>query len=69
MNLENYCTTISSQTGLARELGVTQGLVWQWLNGRTRITAENALLIEEKTGGVVTKEELRPDIFRTPQTA
>lgn len=44
-------------------LGVSQGLVWQWLNGKTRITAERALDIEQKTSGSVSRYELRPDVF------
>ncbi len=51
------------QTGAAEILGVSQGLVWQWLNGKTRVTAERAIDIEEKSGGVVTRYELRPEIF------
>lgn len=53
-----------SQDDFAKSIGVTQGLVWQWLEGRQRITAERALEIEEKTKGEITREELRPDLFR-----
>lgn len=61
------------QTRAAAILGVTQGAVWQWLNGLQRINADRALLIEEKSGGVITRYELLPDIFgpapRAPQEA
>lgn len=50
------------QTGAAKKLGVTQGAVWQWLNGQ-RITAERAVDIEAKSGGEITRHELLPDIF------
>jgi DNA-binding transcriptional regulator YdaS (Cro superfamily) len=52
-----------SQEQFAKQLGVSQGLVWQWLDGRTRITAERAVEIEEKTAGEVTRRDLRPDLY------
>lgn len=64
MNLRSFVDQ-HGQTGAARLLGVSQGLVWQWLNGKQRVTAERAIEIEEKTGGAVTKHELRPDLFGT----
>lgn len=39
-----------SQQQLADKLKVSQGLVWQWLNGETGITPERAKDIEEITG-------------------
>lgn len=51
------------QAEFARRLGVSPGLVWQWLNGETKITAERAVQIEEATGGDVTCEDVRPDLF------
>jgi len=58
-----------TQTAFAAELHVSQGLVWQWLNGKTPITAERARQIEAVTGGLVRRHELRPDIFDAPQEA
>lgn len=52
-----------SQEQFARTIGVSQGLVWQWLDGRTRITAERAVQIEKKTAGKVRRKDLRPDVF------
>jgi DNA-binding transcriptional regulator YdaS (Cro superfamily) len=52
-----------SQDEFAAKLGVSQGLVWQWIDGRTRVTAERAKQIEEATGGSVRRRDLRPDIF------
>lgn len=51
------------QTATAALLGVSQGLVWQWVNGKTRITAERAKQIEEATQGAVNRRDVRPDIF------
>lgn len=62
MELKTYCEQ-HGQTTLANLLGVTQGAVWQWLNGYQRITAERAIEIERVTQGAVSKHELRPDVF------
>jgi DNA-binding transcriptional regulator YdaS (Cro superfamily) len=64
MNLDRYLSTQSlSQQEFADRLGVTQGMVWQWVRGRQRITAERALQIEKATAGLVSKHDLRPDVF------
>lgn len=52
-----------TQEEFGRRLGVSQGLVWQWLNGETDITAERAKEIVQSTGGEVTPYDLRPDLF------
>lgn len=66
MRLKSYFKT-TSQSELARALGVTQGLVSHWVTGRVRITAERAIQIEEVTGGAVTRQELRPDLYQVDQ--
>ncbi len=63
MDLPTFVKQSGSQAKAAAQLGVTQGMVWQWLNGHCGISAERAIKIEEKTGGVVTRYELRPEIF------
>jgi DNA-binding transcriptional regulator YdaS (Cro superfamily) len=52
-----------SQQEFATQLDVSQGMVWQWLNRRRRVTAERAKQIEQVTGGAVKRTELRPDVF------
>lgn len=52
-----------SQQEFADQLGVSQGMVWQWLNGYRPISAERAKKIEYATGGVIKRRELRPDVF------
>lgn len=52
-----------SQGAFAGQLDVSQGMVWQWLNGRRRISAERAKQIEEVTGGEIRRAQIRPDIF------
>lgn len=39
-----------------------QGISW-WIKKSGRVPVDKAIKIEEKTGGVITRQELRPDIF------
>ena len=55
-----------TQEEFAKSIRVSQGLVWQWLNGRTRVRPERAREIERVTNGEVMAHELRPDIFDPP---
>lgn len=52
------------QSDFAIRLNVTPGLVSQWLSGKTAITPRRALQIEEKTGGVISRQKLLPEFFR-----
>lgn len=54
-----------SQDEFARRLDppVSQGLVWQWLNGRTQITLEQAKKIVRASDGEVTPFDCMPDTF------
>lgn len=66
--------TYLEQTGLTQKafgrlVGVSQGMVWQWLTGRLRVTAVRAVAIERATAGAVLRHELRPDLFDPPATA
>lgn len=62
MDLKSYLEN-TTQTALAESLGVSQGLVHQWVKGLTRITAERCVEIEDVTSGEVTRYDLRPDLF------
>lgn len=53
---------LGGQTALANACGVKQQYVWKWLR-MERIPAERAIQIERATGGAVTRQELRPDLF------
>lgn len=67
MDIKTYLETRGdSQEQFAKRIGVSQGLVWQWIEGRTRITAERAIEIEEKTDRQITRHDLRPDLFGDP---
>lgn len=49
-----------SQGKLARAIGVSQGAVWQWLQGR-KIPPAYCIEIERVTDGLVRCEELNSD--------
>jgi len=57
-----------SQEAFAKTLGVSQGLVHQWLRLETKITAERAVQIEAATNGKLSRYDCRPDLFY-PMTA
>lgn len=64
MQLHDYLESESiSQAVFAKRVGVTQGMVWQWLRGVRRVSAEKVLTIEEATNGKVSRHEIRPDLY------
>ncbi len=64
MNLREYLDSSgTSQAELAKRLGVTQGLIWQWLHGRRQIAAESGITYEQPPAGPVSRHDLRPDIY------
>jgi DNA-binding transcriptional regulator YdaS (Cro superfamily) len=60
--LQRAVAITGSQSELARRIGVRQGYVWKWLRSK-KVPAERCAAIERATGGAVTREQLRPDIF------
>lgn len=62
MDLQSYLKQ-STQLQLAEALGVSQGLVSQWVLGKTKITPQKAIEIERATNKKVTRQELLPEIF------
>lgn len=62
MNLNKYISQ-TTQTALAARVGVTQGMVFQWLSGRKRVAAEKVIAVSAASGWQVTPHELRPDIY------
>ena len=64
--LERAVDIMGGQTALAKAIGgtVKQAHVWNWLNGsRGRVPAEYCRAIETATKGLVTCQQLRPDVF------
>lgn len=62
MNLAQFLTT-SSQYLFAKDLGVSQGLVSQWILGKTLVSPKKCVYIERLTNGKVTRRDLRPNDF------
>lgn len=49
---------------LAKTLKVSESLVRHYANGNRRVPAERVPDLSEATGGEVTPQEVRPDVFR-----
>ena len=60
MDLQTYLSSVK-QRPFAESLGVTQGLISQWARGKALPPPKRCVAIERLTGGVVTRQELRPD--------
>jgi DNA-binding transcriptional regulator YdaS (Cro superfamily) len=78
MKLSDYLAARElSQQQFAEKLGVSQGMVHQWIAGRTPVAAQKAVLIEQTTGGEVTRKDLHPtdwhliwpELIESPATA
>lgn len=66
MNIEpvqRATAILGSQSALAKSCNVSQPAVSGWLKGIRQPTGKSARAIELATGGLVTRGELRPDIF------
>jgi DNA-binding transcriptional regulator YdaS (Cro superfamily) len=60
--LERAIKIAGGQSALARKIGVTQSVIWFWLNQSKRgVPAEFVLKIEQATG--ISRHEFRPDIW------
>jgi hypothetical protein len=63
MDLKQYfALRHRKQLDLARQIGVVGVLVNQWQSGKRRVPDTHCPAIELATEGVVTCEELRPDV-------
>lgn len=50
-----------SQAAFAESVGVSQSMVWQWIEGRRPVPEKRCTRIERITNGAVTRQDLRPD--------
>jgi len=57
-----------SQGTFAHSLGCSKGLVWQWINGRTKMSARYAVKIERVTAREVKRQDLMPELYRGMST-
>jgi DNA-binding transcriptional regulator YdaS (Cro superfamily) len=66
-DIQHAIELMGSQSKLATELGCTQQAISFMLSDRCKkISAEMAVKIDRATGGQVSKEKLRPDVFGLP---
>jgi DNA-binding transcriptional regulator YdaS (Cro superfamily) len=69
MNLKNYLEdSLKKRKILAQKIGTDQMYLYQIANGYRNAGHKMARNIEIATDGLVTKEELRPDIFFNSNT-
>lgn len=61
MDLKTYLAD-KNHSEFARAIGVSGGLIYQWLNGVRPISPASAPKIEAETGGVVPCEESCPGV-------
>lgn len=61
--LERAVEIIGGQSKTARLLSVAQQTVWSWLNVSQQVPARHVLKIEKLTGFVVSRNDLRPDLY------
>lgn len=65
MKLDTYLTKFEiSQSDFANSIGVTQGMVYQWINKDRPVTPIKCVEIEKQTKGHVTRKDLRPDDWK-----
>ena len=70
MSIEALRTAVEhfgTQKALADRLGKSQAHISKWLNRDKKVPAEVCADIEAATGGAVTCQQLRPDVFRKPK--
>ncbi|MEY2342093.1 transcriptional regulator [Acidithiobacillus sp. IBUN Pt1247-S3] len=61
-DLKKAIDHFGSQASLARELGVRPMAVTHWIK-RGNVPYKQAMAIERATNGIVTRSDLRPDIW------
>lgn len=52
-----------TQEGLGKKARLTQATISNLLTGKSGVSAETAIKIEEATDGQVSRTDLRPDLF------
>ncbi|MDP8995442.1 MAG: helix-turn-helix domain-containing protein [Pseudomonadota bacterium] len=67
--LEKAVKIVGSQQKLADAIGKSQQGISYLLNSAPMVSAEDAIAIEKATGGGITREQLRPDVFGSRSSA
>lgn len=67
MNLNEYLASDGAQKAaqIARVVGVSPAMVYQWRMGLRPVPAERCAAVERATGGAVTRKDLRPNDWQT----
>jgi DNA-binding transcriptional regulator YdaS (Cro superfamily) len=64
--LQRAIELCGGQTALAKKIGVPQSTLWHWIErARKGVPAEYVIPIETATGGKITRNDLRPDLYPT----
>ena len=66
--LERAVALVGGPQELAAKCGVSPQHVYYWRHKAKRVPAERVLPIEAATGGIVTRSDLRPDMFPPEST-
>ena len=61
--IQKAVDAVGSQAALAKAIGISPAVVWQWLKGRRPVAAQHCIPIETATAGAVNRYDLRPDVF------
>lgn len=64
--LERAIAIAGSEAKLGRMLGKSQNAIWS-AKRKGRVSAEIAIGVHRVTNGIIAKEALRPDLFRSEQ--
>jgi DNA-binding transcriptional regulator YdaS (Cro superfamily) len=66
MELHKYLSdTKANRAEFARAIGVSDALLYQWVNNLRPVAPRHCPAIEEKTNGQVTRKDLRPDDWQS----
>lgn len=65
--IEEVVRLAGGQAELARRCKTSQPRIWQCIHRNQRIPADLVIPLEKAVGGVVTRHQLRPDLY--PQDA
>jgi len=60
-HLQKAVAAAGSQSELARQIQVSQQLIWNWLNRDKKIPSEYVLKLERVSG--ISRHKWRPDIY------
>lgn len=61
--LERAIAIAGGQSALARAMGLRQCHVWSWLKRNKRVPASQVIKLEKAVNGIVTRHDLRPDLY------